>query len=177
MKIRILVIAVIFLAGCGGGNGGNRSDRATAGVPTPPSISAIDAQTIQANGPSMPIPFSLGDDQALEQLTLSADVADDSVLLANGITFSSGDRNRALVLAPVDDRIGMTMVTVSVSDADGLSDSSVFLLMVEPEQNVSFADFTRTSFMDDENAPQRNINSREFSQDASDIDLFSSLVF
>ena len=78
------------------------------------------------------------------------------------------------MLTPIEGVLGVSNITVTATDAQGLSASRTFAVTVEPQQ-LGFAAFTRDVFADDANATPRDLNSRVISADAQN-DAFADLL-
>lgn len=170
MKTRYTAMALIsmLIAACGGGSG-NTPPAANAA----PTISPIADQSTDANKESQPISFNVTDEQVSN---LSYELASDNqqVVPDDGLVLGGNGANRTLTITPVVDTLGDAFVTVIVTDADGLSASTSFLLTIAPEQ-LSLQQFARTSFAGSADDAPEFVNAVEFTQDA-DEDDFADLL-
>jgi len=101
---------------------------------TPPVVSAIPDQITDEDVPILNIPFTVGDAETpADQLRLSTSFNDDQGAKVFGkdgvVAFGSGP-NRLLSLYPLPDQYGTNSITVTVTDAGGLSASAVLQVSV-----------------------------------------------
>lgn len=97
-----------------------------------PTISAIPDTAITAGAASAPLPFVIGDvETPLDGLLLSASSSNPGLAPAGRITFGGTGASRQLTVTPVPGLSGETVITVTVSDAGGLSASTAFRLQVD----------------------------------------------
>ena len=166
----LLVLAALLATGCGGGT----NFRAPA-VNLPPSISVIDDATVQANSTPLAIGFTVADDST-DGGTLRVTVSSDTlrVINADGIVVTINGGDRTLTLSPPANTVGTSAVTVTVTDAGGLSTATGFLLTVTPIP-TSFVQFARDTFTDNPSAIPRPVNHLDFQQDAG-VDDFVDLL-
>jgi hypothetical protein len=158
----------MLIAACGGG-----SDSAPPAANTAPGISPIADQSTDANKQSQPISFNVSDERVDD---LSFDLSSDNqqVVPNDGLTLGGSDVNRTITITPVSDTLGDAFVTVIVTDSDGLSASTSFLLTITAEQ-LSMQQFTRMSFAEAADDLPELVNAVEFTQDA-DADDFADLL-
>jgi hypothetical protein len=98
-----------------------------------PVITAISNQTNVQDLAIGPIPFTIGDVETPPQdLTVSADSTNTSLVPINNITFSGSDSNRFVSITPATNRIGSSLITITVFDSDGGQSDSVFLVVFTP---------------------------------------------
>lgn len=125
----------------------NRFNLTVTPVNDAPSITSVADQVIIA-GSSLSIPFTYSDvETPRRDLGLSI-LASNTDLLPAGSVFVSGDN---LVILPVGSRTGTSRVTISVSDAQSLANSTTFTVTVLPSQNPVFGTEERITIVD--NAP------------------------
>ena len=97
---------------------------------TPPTITAIGAQSTNENTPTSPIPFTIGDAETPPgSLTLSGTSSNTTLVPDANITFSGSGADRNVVLTPAAGESGTTTITVTVSDGN-LTTSTNFVLTV-----------------------------------------------
>lgn len=164
-----LIFAVSLLAAC---SSDPRNDRAP--VNRAPSVSAIPATSMTANGVSPPIAFTLADEN-VQALVLSAFSDRPSVVPDNAIAVAGDGAARTLTITPVVDTTGDAMITVIANDTEGLAASSSFLLTVIAEQK-SMSQFARDVFMRSADEEPTPINAVDFFQDADDDDFADLLA-
>ena len=168
-KLYFLLLAAVFAAGCGSSNNN------LPPVNVAPTIAAIADQAIEANVQSMPIDFTVSDDQPIANLTIAVTSSDSDVVPDDGITVGGSGGSRSLIITPVIDTVGDTLITVMVTDSAGLSASTAFMLSVNPQQ-ASFQQFFRSTFADAATDAPRPINAIEFDQDAAGDDFADLLA-
>lgn len=101
---------------------------------TPPVISAIPDQTTDEDVPILNIPFTVQDPETTAtalKLSLSVLKAD-GPLLAENVVIAGTGTNRWLSLYPLADRFGTNLVTLTLTDAGGLTASRSFRVEVVP---------------------------------------------
>ncbi len=97
-----------------------------------PTISAITNRVISVNSTAGPIFFVVGDlESAAGNLTVTASSSDQTLLPDANITLGGSDSNRTITLVPAANEVGITTITVNVSDGE-LSTNRTFLLTVTP---------------------------------------------
>lgn len=167
-KYLIVVFISMVVAACDGGSDG------APPVNTAPTISQVPAQSTGANQASQPISFSVSDEQ-VGNLGLTAMSDNQLVVPDGGLILGGSDTSRTITISPVSDTLGDAFVTIIVTDTDGLSASTSFLLTITPQQK-SLQQFTRTSFADSADGEPELINAVEFAQDADDDDFADLLA-
>ncbi len=168
-KIVICLTAALSVAACSGTD----SPAPPQAINQAPTISVIADQSVDANQTSQPINFTVTDEQ-VASLTVSVMSDNPGVIPENGLDVSGSGESRALTVSPVVDTVGDSLITVAVTDTDGLSANVSFLLTVDPLQ-VSLQQFTRDSFAQAANGDPEPINALAFSSDA-DADEFADLL-
>jgi hypothetical protein len=101
-------------------------------ISTPPTISAIGDQSIHVNSSTAKIPFTIGDDEtAASNLVLTASSSNTNLVNAQtGIVIAGSGTNRTVAVTPLAEQVGGTVITVSVTDEDGLSTNASFFIYV-----------------------------------------------
>jgi glucose/arabinose dehydrogenase len=99
---------------------------------TPPTISAIAAQTILEDTTTGPISFAVGDlETPAGNLTVSG-VSSNQLLVSNSnISFGGSASNRTVTIVTAPDQNGTTLITLTVSDG-ALNSNTSFLVTVTP---------------------------------------------
>lgn len=172
MKTSQFIIALcgLAIAGCGGSGGGDTPVRNA-----PPTLSAIADQTVTANEVVAPIGFSVADDAtSAEALAVTAMTIDQGVIVDANLEVAGDGTARSLIVTPVADEIGNAVISIMVTDEEGLSNASSFGLTVEP-QRKPISEFTRSNFMDSEEGDPTPINAIVFDEDAEE-DEFEDLL-
>ncbi|MEM6808246.1 MAG: hypothetical protein AAF574_03345 [Pseudomonadota bacterium] len=169
MKMKFLLVAslVSLTAACGGGSGD-----ATA-VNAAPMISDIADQSIDANGASTPISFSVADERP-SSVTVVASADRPEIVPENGLLVRNERGSGSLVVTPQLDVTGETTVSVVATDDLGQVARVDFLLSVVAEQR-SLQQFARDTFTSTDVETPTLINAVEFAQDA-DEDDFADLL-
>jgi uncharacterized repeat protein (TIGR03806 family) len=105
-------------------------------VNDPPTITAIENQTIDEDTVAGPIEFVIGDmETAAIGLVLSVASTNTALLPTNNIVLGGADENRTVTLTPAPDQFGVTAVTITASDGE-LEATSTFLLTVAPVNDL-----------------------------------------
>jgi hypothetical protein len=84
-------------------------------VADPPTIAAIDDRGIDEDARAV-VPFTIGDPDGLDGLTVSVTSSNEALLPASGIVLGGVGAERTVTLTPLPDQVGSTVVTVSVGD-------------------------------------------------------------
>jgi hypothetical protein len=97
----------------------------------PPTISTIPDQTVSADTATGPIPFTVGDvESATTTLTLSATSSNTVLVPVANVMFGGSGANRTVNVTPAAGESGTTLITVTVADPGGQSNSTSFLVTV-----------------------------------------------
>ena len=99
-----------------------------------PTISSIANQTIDEDTSTESISFTLTDiETAAAVLTVTA-ATDDGVLIPaeNVVVTNGAGGNRTVVLTPAENKVGSSLITLTVHDADGGATDRTFTLTVNP---------------------------------------------
>ena len=164
-----LVSVTMLVAACSSGSSDSPPPMNTA-----PGITAIADQAMSANGTSQPIAFAVNDEQ-LGSLAISAMSDRQQVVPDSGLTLTGSGGSRTITATPVIDTTGDAFITIIVTDQEGLSASTSFLLTVNAEQK-SLLQFARDTFAASEDDDPALINAVEFVQDADDDDFADLLA-
>ena len=168
LKHASLALTALVVAACGssGPDGPARNQ--------PPTVSAIAGMAITANQASPAIGFTVSDEQP-DALAVAVISENPRVVPEDGLVLGGAGTARQLTVTPAIDTVGDAFVTITVTDADGLTAGSTFLLTVDPEQQ-SMQQFTRASFSVDGDGQPELVNAVEFDQDAEDDDFADLLA-
>ena len=96
-----------------------------AGTNTPPTISAIGAQTVVSGHSTAAIPFTIGDAQtAAASLTLSKSSSSTTLVPTANIVFGGSGASRTVTVTPAAGQTGSAQITVTVSDGTNTASSA-----------------------------------------------------
>jgi hypothetical protein len=99
----------------------------------PPVLTPIEHQSSLINTPTAPYPVTVVDvETPSDSLVLSATSSNPGLIPVENIDFTGSDTDRAITLTPVAGQVGTAMITVTVTDDGGRSESTRFVLMVVP---------------------------------------------
>lgn len=169
MKLWLTCAALAtVLVGCGGG-----SDAPNVPVNQPPELSDITDQIIGANKADQPVGFSVSDEQP-GTVTVTVTSEDQTLLPDAQQSVDGNGAQRNALLTPRVDELGNSMITITATDAAGLSSSVSFRIDVMPEEK-SMSEFARTTFVDAADDDPALINAVVFMADA-DEDDFADLI-
>jgi parallel beta-helix repeat protein len=100
-------------------------------VNTAPTISPIGDVTIAFNGTSGPIAFTVGDAETpAGSLVVTVSSSNNQLLPPEGLVLGGSGSDRTLGITPARKKFGTAVVTVTVTDAGGLSTSVSFTVTV-----------------------------------------------
>jgi hypothetical protein len=117
-------------------DGGTASETFKVTVSAPPVISAISNQTILVNGVLGPLNFTVTDETpATVQFTATS--SNQSVVINNKISFGGSGTNRTLTVIPETAVNGTTTITITATDASGLTDTEDFVLTVNARPTIT----------------------------------------
>jgi len=106
----------------------------------PPDISAIPDQTTDEDTATLPISFTVTDpNMVVDDLTLSAVSSDPVLVPPYSIIFDGTGTDRTLTVTPAEDLYGTATITVTVTDAGGLTANDTFNLTVNPINDAPVA--------------------------------------
>lgn len=121
---------------------------------TAPNISRIPSLYTPINTWTRAVDFTISDaETAAASLTLTAASSNPGVVANNGIGISGSGGARTIVINPIDNATGSATITVTVTDAEGLTDQTDFEVTVTPTMR-NYYDFnwdmkTDLAFQDD----------------------------
>ncbi len=116
-KATIALATALLVAACSDDNGDNGGARPDTRAPTIATLSDI---TLAADTPSDVIGIVVQDDTtAADQLRVTLTSSDQSVVADAGLALAQNGAARSLVITPVADMLGETLISLSVSDAAG----------------------------------------------------------
>ena len=98
---------------------------------SPPTISDLTNRLVAVNGNTGPLAFTVSDSQtAASNLVVSAVSSDPNLVPAASLVFGGSGTNRTLTVTPAANQSGIVVITVTVTDATGLTASDSFTLTV-----------------------------------------------
>jgi hypothetical protein len=101
-------------------------------VNTPPTIDSLADQTIDENGTTGPLAFTIGDrETAADSLTLTATSSDPVLVPEGNIVLEGSGASRTVTVTPAANQSGSATITISISD-NLLTTSTSFMLTVIP---------------------------------------------
>lgn len=171
MNMRIAGISIVALlsAACSGGSGSGPD-----AVNRAPTVSSIPDQVVTANGASKPIVVTVADERA-DTLSIAATSTDQDVVADGDLAVGGAGARRTLTVTPQQDVTGESLLTLVVTDGQGLAASTSFLLRVQAEQK-SMRQFTRSEFAQDANGDPQLVNAVDFDTDAEADDFVDLLT-
>ncbi len=168
---RFIVPSLAFaLVGCGGGGGGDRGNALDPVNQAPVVQAESDAIRIDANTNSV-TSVTLSDDRTSPTELSIALSSDNETLFPGGTLALDGNgAMRTIELMPTLDEVGIGNISINVTDAGGLTGTTVIRVDVDPlSQNAST--FSRELASGDELDDPKLINAIEFIDDAEDDDF------
>ncbi|WP_186775339.1 Calx-beta domain-containing protein [Rubripirellula tenax] len=101
-----------------------------------PTISEIADQSVEVGTTSADVNFTIADDTtATDSLGIALTSSDETFLPTANVVLSGTGAVRTLTLTPVADVLGSSVVTVTVTDADGVASVQTFTFEVVPDPN------------------------------------------
>jgi hypothetical protein len=98
---------------------------------SPPTISVLTNRTIAVNATTGPMALTVGSTTtAADALTLSGDSSNAALVPTANIVFGGSGSNRTATVTPVTNQSGAAIITITVTDTNGLSANTSFLLTV-----------------------------------------------
>lgn len=168
----VLTLAVTALAvtACGGGGSGSPTPQNAA-----PTISALSPVTTNQDTPTAAMAFTVADDGGVAALTVTAASGNPDIVRADGITLGGSGANRTITVKPSEDATGNAVITVSATDAQGLTTTLAFGVAVNAVTR-SITAYVNTVFALGANDPPAQVSGFTFTQDADDPATFAPLL-
>jgi uncharacterized repeat protein (TIGR01451 family) len=114
-------------------NPANNSASTVTKVNSPPSISTLTNQSINEDTSTGPLAFTITDlETTASALMFKASSSNPGLVANSGFIYGGSGSNRSLSILPLTNQFGNTTITVQVSDADGATNKTSFLLTVNP---------------------------------------------
>jgi uncharacterized repeat protein (TIGR01451 family) len=110
---------------------------ATLRVLVRPTISAIADQTIDEDRIAGPLNFTIGDlETPLAELQLIVTSSHPVLVPETNVQFGGGDANRTVTVFPAPNQFGGAFISLTVRDADGITATETFELLVNSVNDV-----------------------------------------
>ena len=107
------------------------------GVNDPPTITVIEDQTVNEDGSSSEIGFTVADIETEPVLlTVIGESSNSTLIEPLGIEFSGAGSNRTVKLTPQSNQTGTAHLTISVRDEEGVWVSETFVLTVDAANDL-----------------------------------------
>ena len=98
---------------------------------TPPTISAVGPVTVFMNGKSAPIAFRVGDAETpAAALVVTVSSSNPALFPPSGLVLGGSGADRTITLVPARRKFGTAVITLTVTDALGVSTSTSFVVTV-----------------------------------------------
>ena len=129
----------------------------TGTAPGLPTISDLPNQTINEDGNTGPLAFTIGDGEtAVTNLALTRSSSNPTLVPNTNIVFGGSGSNRTVTVTPVANESGSATITITVTDGDSLTASDSFTLTVLSVNDVP--SFTKgTNLVVNENAGPQTV--------------------
>ena len=119
-----------------------------------PSISSLNDVVLVEDTVTDPLDFIVWDaETATTNLQVSASSSNPSLLPNANIILAAGESGRTVTLLPLADEFGFALVTLTVTDGDGLSASTQFGLLVSPVNDTPTLDSIPDQFITADQLP------------------------
>lgn len=134
-------VVTAFNAGGAESDPSNEIDYLVPGGNSPPAISDIQNQTIIVGTAIPTLPFIVGDAETnAASLTVIAGSSNPTLVPVVNISFGGSGANRTITVVPVSGQIGVTTITVTVSDGQSGTASDTFMVTVNPNTAPNISD-------------------------------------
>ena len=176
----LLIAMSATLSACGGGGSGSGGAVTTPPPPasnSPPTVSAVQSQTIQQDAIGDPITFEVGDAQSgPSAVSLAAESSNSELIADAGISLAGDGASRTITLTPAAGIAGTTTLTLVASDQEGATTRQSFDVTVTSEQR-SFREMVGTAFDQQEEGDGESIAGYSWVDTAEDDDAaFDNLL-
>lgn len=149
MRNVLLAATVAALtAGCGGGGSSSEGSAVSpSSVNTAPTITGLtEGISIAQDSSSEPVTFRISDAEAApDTLQLSVASSNTELLTTDAIELVGNEGERALLLRPTEDASGATTLTITATDAQGLSVQRTLNVNVTSKER-SFREMVDTAY-------------------------------
>lgn len=158
--------ATMLVASCGGSSSSNSGGMA---------IAPIAAMTTNQDTTAV-VPLQVTDGStATSSMTVAATAADGNLVVPQGISVQNNGSGLNLLITPLEDTAGSTTINVTVTDPNGATAQTSFMLTVNAV-NVSFTTLATTVLGVAEDADPVTVNGFMVTQDADDATQFTSMI-
>jgi type II secretory pathway pseudopilin PulG len=172
--LALFTAAPLVAAGC------SNNDRDDPPPPPPvnvaPVVSAIADQSANQDTVVGPVSFTVTDtDSAADALTIAVSANSTTVIPADGIVLAGTGGTRTLTFTPFEAATGVTTISVSARDPQGLSTTNTFRVTFNA-RTASFRDSTLATFAKADGDAPTPVRGFTFTQDADDPATFAGLI-
>lgn len=120
----------------------------------PPGLSAIPNQTTREDTPTPAIAFTVSDAETpATSLVVAATSSNPGLVAQTGIALGGSGSNRTITLTPTRDQFGVTTISLTARDADGLTVTNRFDLTVIPVNDPPTLDPISNITVDENSGP------------------------
>jgi hypothetical protein len=119
--------------------------------------------------------FMVGDDGGVAALTVTATSTNANIVGADGITLGGSGANRTVTVKPAEDATGNAVITISATDAQGITTTMAFGVTVNAVTK-SITAYVNTTFALGANDTPAQVSGFTFTQDADDPATFTPLL-
>lgn len=143
-------------------------------VDDPPAISALGPQSAMEDGAIGPIDLVIS---SLEfnpaSLSLTGVASNTNLVRNSGFEFGGAGSNRTVRIRPATNQFGTSTVTISVSDPNGLTATTSFLLTIHPVNDAPTLDQPAAVILDEDAGPQTIVLTGIGSGASNEIEVIS----
>lgn len=169
----LLAATTLVVAACGGDKGGGGMPPAAAN--TAPLMSTIIDRSVDQDT-QLAINFGVTDRESdVGTLMVTASADSTSVFPADALVLSGSGTTRTLTLTPLEATTGPTLVTLTLTDPQGLTATRTFRVTVNARA-ASMKNVALTTFAKAEGDEPTVVNGLTFDQDADDPAIFQPLI-
>ncbi len=169
-----IAATALAVAACGGG--GSYGDDDPQPANSAPTISSIGNRTIDQDLTDSGLSFTVSDGEtAAGGLVVTASSSDETLLPASSLVLGGGGGSRTLTMTPVENALGTSIVTITVSDGQA-STTRTFNWTVNPVLR-SYTTYTQDTFAVTEDDVARTFVGFTLDSDADELDApFDALL-
>jgi type VI secretion system Hcp family effector len=142
---------------------------------TPPTITAIGAQTIAEDTSTPNILFTIGDAETpAGSLTISTSTNDPLVVPLSGISLSGTGQYRGVTITPAPNANGSATISITVTDRDGLTATTSFTVTVNAVNDAPTIQAITNQVTKQNQAITIGINVSDIDTTATGVTVFAS---